>query len=197
MDRFQLDRSPRSTPAAYRAPHGNITYHPLEPWEMTEYPISFSRPHSAFLGATQFHHQQIFPGLSPGLPGTTTIVFTSGNGRRTIFNFRRCFGTRALLSNTTFPEIIFTTYPTSCSFCCCHVTTFKFRDYKATNFHLELTSHLPKEDKPPGWRDLLFHNHALFTDRIRPFLTSYPVLRTYENLGNIVPLVRVYIVNGP
>ena len=169
----------------------------IAPWDATDYPMSFPRPHSAFLGVTQHHYQQLFPGLLPGLPGTTTIVFSSGNGRRTVFSFRRCFGTRARLHQTNFPEIIFISHPLSCSFCSCHICTFRFHDFRITNFHLQLTAQVPREDKPPGWRDLLVTDESFFLSHIRPFLTYYPVLRSYENLGNIIPLVRVYTVSGP
>ncbi len=174
-----------------------------DPWEPSEGPLSvYPSPYfeggagcAWLVGHTRFHHEQHYPGMMPGLPGTTTIVLYATNGLRTVHNFTHCFGTRTRLEHG-FPEAIFLSDPVACPTCDSHVCTLRFAEYSITNFHTVLAkgSSLPNSEAP-SWVDLLVVDRNFFFSNIRPFLTAYPVLRTFGNLGNTLPGSRVYMVS--
>ncbi len=131
----------------------------------------------------------------PGLPGTTTIVLYSTNGKRTVHNFRHCFGTRDRLQHG-FPKAIFLSFPLVCPSCDSHMCTFRYEEFRMTNCHTELAKGRPGAvEEPFSWIDLLVKDNQFFLHAVRPYLTAYPVLRTYGDLGNVLPGSRIYHVS--
>ncbi len=146
------------------------------------------------VGRTQFHHNQHFTGMGPDMPGATTIVLYDTANRRVELMFRQCIGTRATLPHG-FPRALFLARPTMCPYCDSHMCTMRSEQFRSTNVQMELASHQAADvAELPGWKDILVRDRDFFEVKIRPFLTSLPVLRTYQDLGPALPGVHTYIV---
>ena len=85
-----------------------------------------------------------------------------------------------------------------CPQCDSHMCTMRNEQFRSTNVHTELargTHHDVGEQQ--GWKDILVRDSHFFNTNIRPYLTNLPVLRTYQDLGPLLPGVNTYLVTRP